>query len=132
MNPKKVLILDDEEMIRMLLRRLLEKKGFEVVEASSAEEALDILNDEFIHLMFFDLMLPNMNGIDLCKLVKKQNPIAIIYAMTGYTSVFELASTREAGFDDYFLKPLKLDVILKAAEDGVEKICRWMKLKPIN
>jgi hypothetical protein len=49
--------------------------------------------------------------------------------MTGYTSVFELASTREAGFDDYFLKPLKLDLILKATEDAVEKVTRWMKPK---
>ncbi|HOD54270.1 MAG TPA: response regulator [Candidatus Cloacimonadota bacterium] len=132
MNSRRILILDDEDMIRMLLRRLLEKKGFEIVEASSAEEALEILKNDFIQIMFFDLMLPGMNGIELCKLVKKQHPIAIIYAMTGYTSVFELASTREAGFDDYFLKPLKLDIILKAAEDAVEKLSRWMRLKPSN
>ncbi len=129
MNAKKILVLDDEDMIRILIRRLLEKKGYEIVEASSAEEALDILSEQFIHIMFFDLMLPGMNGLDLCRLVKKKNPIAIIYAMTGYTSVFELASTREAGFDDYFLKPLKLDLILKATEDAVEKVTRWMKPK---
>lgn len=129
MNPKRILVLDDEDMIRMLLKKLLEKKGFEIVEASSAEEALDILSNEFINIMFFDLMLPGMNGIDLCKLIKKKNPIAIIYAMTGYTSVFELASAREAGFDDYFHKPLKLDLVLKASEDAVDKITRWMKPK---
>ncbi len=129
MNVKKILILDDEEMIRLLLKKLFERKGYDVVEASDAEQAYNILNKEFIHIMFFDLMLPGMNGLDLCKMIKKQNPIAVIYAMTGYTSVFELASCREAGFDDYFVKPLKLDVMLKAAEDGVEKISRWMRLK---
>ena len=130
MNTKKVLILDDEEMIRVLLRKLLKRSGFEIVEASSAEEALEILKNDFIQIMFFDLMLPDMNGIDLCKEVKKKHPIAIIHAMTGYTSVFELATIREAGFEDYFIKPIKLDTILKAAENAAEKIARWRTQKP--
>ena len=55
MNTKKVLILDDEEMIRLLLRKLLKRSGFEIVEASSAEEALEILKNDFIQIMFLIL-----------------------------------------------------------------------------
>lgn len=127
MKLNRVLVLDDEDMIRMLLRKILERKGFEVVEASSAEEVLEILKNDTFHICFFDLMLPGMNGLELCRLVKHKNPVAIIYAITGYTSVFELASCRDAGFEDYFTKPLKIEHIYKAAEDAIEKLKRWTK-----
>ncbi|MDD4156858.1 MAG: response regulator [Candidatus Cloacimonetes bacterium] len=125
MKLNRVLVLDDEDMIRTLMRKILERKGFEVIEAKSSEEVLDILKNDTFHIFYFDLMLPGMNGIELCKLIKKNNPVAIIYAITGYTSVFELTTCRDAGFDDYFKKPLKIDEIYKAAEDAVEKLKRW-------
>ncbi|MCK9331276.1 MAG: response regulator, partial [Candidatus Cloacimonetes bacterium] len=118
MKLNRVLVLDDEDMIRTLMRKILERKGFEVIEAKSSEEVLDILKNDTFHIFYFDLMLPGMNGIELCKLIKKNNPVAIIYAITGYTSVFELTTCRDAGFDDYFKKPLKIDEIYKAAEDA--------------
>jgi CheY-like chemotaxis protein len=75
--------------------------------------------------MFLDLNLPNMNGIELCRQIKHDKPMAIVYALTGYASMFELADCREAGFDDYFTKPANMSALLKAAEDGFEKIKRW-------
>ncbi|HPY96115.1 MAG TPA: response regulator [Candidatus Cloacimonadota bacterium] len=129
MNKQKILVLDDEGAIRLLLKKLFERKGFEVIEAASAEEAQEILQKEMIQIMFFDINLPGMNGIELCRLVKRQHPTDIIHAMTGYSSLFELATIREAGFEDYFVKPLKLDAVLKAAEYAAEKISRWRTQK---
>lgn len=125
MKLNRILILDDEDMIRTLLRKVLERKGFEVTEACTAEEVIEILKKDTFHIFFLDLMLPGMNGMDLCKVIKKQNPVAIVYAITGYTSVFELATCRDAGFDDYFKKPLKIEQIYKGAEDAIEKLKRW-------
>ncbi len=51
----------------------------------------------------------------------------IIYAITGYASLFELADCREAGFDDYFQKPVEMKTLLKADQDAFKKIDRWKK-----
>ena len=110
-----------------MLEQAFSKAGYTVRLAESAEETLDILKDEKIQVMFLDLKLPGMNGLKLCRKIRKEFPIAIIHAITGYASLFELADCREAGFDDYFIKPVELEVLFKAAQDAFEKIDRWKK-----
>jgi len=80
---------------------------------------------EDIQVMFLDLTLSGMRGEELCWQIRKDNPIAIIYAVTGYASRFELAFCRDAGIDDYFTKRVELKIVLKAAADGFEKLDRW-------
>ncbi len=123
---KKILIVDDEEIIRDLLEKAFKREGYDPYIAKDAEEALSLLeqvND--INVMFLDLKLPGMNGIELCKLIRNENPMAITYAITGYASLAELAKCRNAGFEDYFSKPVELKIIFKAAENAFEKIERW-------
>ncbi|MFC1551375.1 response regulator [Candidatus Latescibacterota bacterium] len=122
---KKILVVDDDQSIRKLLDKALEKAGYVSVIAESAEDALEILEKENIQVMFLDLKLPGMNGIDLCRKIRKENPIACMYAITGYNSIFELTECRDAGFDDYFLKPFDLSIIIDAAKSGFAKIERW-------
>ena len=124
---KRILVVDDEESIRKLLDKAFAKSGYSVVQAESAERALEILESHNIQVMFFDLKLPGMNGIDLCRTVRKANPIACIYAMTGYGSLFELSDCRDAGFDDYYLKPINLDVFINTAKEAFSKLERWKK-----
>ncbi|MCK4792604.1 MAG: response regulator [Desulfobacteraceae bacterium] len=120
-----VLVVDDEAPILNMLERAFIKNGYTVRSAESAEEALKILKHENIQVMFLDLKLPGISGVDLCRQIRKDKPIAIIYAITGYTSLFELAECREAGFDDYFTKPVELEILWKAARDAFEKLDRW-------
>jgi len=120
-----ILVVDDEKAIINLLKQAFSRAGYDVRSAESAENALDILEKENIHVMFFDLNLPQMNGLELCKVVKKNMPMSVIYAITGYASLFELAECREAGFEDYFKKPVKISNLVKAAENAFEKINRW-------
>ena len=122
---QKILVVDDEVSIQNLLEKVFKKKGYTVVTASSGEEALETLKDENIQLMFLDLRLPGMDGIELCREIKKENPIACIYAMTGYSSLFDLTKCRDAGFDDYFLKPIDLERFIKTAEDAFARLERW-------
>lgn len=125
MESQNVLVVDDEEAIRDLLSQVFARHGFTVGTAESAEQALEKFKTDRYGVVFLDLNLPGMNGIDLCRHVKDTNPMAIVYAMTGYASLFELSDCREAGFDDYFTKPANLKDLLKAAQDGFEKIARW-------
>ena len=77
--------------------------------------------------MFLDLNLPGMNGVDLCREIRKSNQLSCIYAMTAYSSLFELSDCREAGFDDYFIKPIDLRVFYHAADEAFFKMERWYK-----
>ena len=122
---KKILFVDDEERILDMLEKLFSRANYTVRCAESAEKALDILRQESIMVMALDLKLPGMNGVELCKHIRKQNPICIIYALTGYANLFNLLECRGAGFDDFFVKPVNPEVLLKASQEAFEKIERW-------
>ncbi|MFC1489038.1 response regulator [Thermodesulfobacteriota bacterium] len=125
MNEKKILVVDDEEMIRDILEQAFSKAGYEVRTAENAEKAMDVLRQESIMVMFLDLKLPGMNGVDLCKQIRKETKVAIIYALTGHTDLFGLLEVRGAGFDDFFAKPFSIEVLLEAVQEGFKKIERW-------
>ena len=122
MSEKKILVVDDEEVIRSTFELAFSKKGYTVRCAKSAEEALEILKDEKILVMFLDLNMPGMNGVELCRKIRKDFPTAIIHAVTGYSSLFEPAECWEAGFDVYLNKPVHLEKLFKAAQDAFNKL----------
>jgi len=121
----KILVVDDEEAIRNLFERAFENSDYDIITAESGEIALDILAKENVKVMFLDLNLPGMNGVDLCKKVRQFHPLAIIHAITGYNSLFELVDCRRSGFDDYFTKPLEITTMYRAAKEAFDKIDRW-------
>jgi len=124
---KKILIVDDESSIRDLFHDFFSDAGYGVSQATNAEEALRTLEEEQIMVMFLDLKLFGMDGIQLCRRIRSKNHIAIIYAITGWAGLFEIEECREAGFDDFFTKPIKLDLMLDAVEDAFKKLDRWLK-----
>lgn len=127
MTLQKILIVDDEKEIREVLNEVFSYHGYAPVCAGNAEEALNLLTPD-IQVMFLDLKLPGkMDGVALCREIRKQNPSACIFAMTGYATLFELADCRAAGFDDYFTKPVKLELLLMATRQGFDKVKRWQK-----
>ncbi|MCD4720228.1 MAG: response regulator [Desulfobacula sp.] len=125
MIQNKILIVDDEKAITILMEQIFSRAGYEVKSAGSGEEALELLKKDKIQVMFLDLNMPGMDGIELCKAIRKDMPMAMIFAVTGYASLFQLSDCREAGFDDYFKKPVKIKTLLATAENAFEKINRW-------
>ncbi|MCB2186749.1 MAG: response regulator [Deltaproteobacteria bacterium] len=124
---KKILVVDDEEAIREIFSRALRSSGFEVITAPSAEDALELLKKETPQVMFLDLNLPGMDGVELARRVRASNPMTLLYAFTGYVSLFELANCREAGFDDYFTKPVDMGLLRRVAAEAFEKVERWRR-----
>ncbi len=122
---KKILVVDDEVSILAMLKETLTSAGYKVRTAKNADEALKILKTETIMVMFVDLRLPGMNGIDLCWKIREKDKISIVYAFTGYSTFYGLLECRAAGFDDFFVKPVASKLILKAAKDAFEKLGRW-------
>lgn len=120
-----ILVVDDEAAIRELLEKALTRSGYRVRTAASAEEALEILKQESILVLFLDLQLGGMDGVTLCRRIRRENPVGLIYALTGYTDLFGLLECRKAGFDDFFTKPVSLETLAKAAGDAFDKLERW-------
>ena len=127
MSDRDILVVDDELAILTALEKVFSRAGYRAYLAETAEEALGILEKENINVMFLDLNLPGMNGVELCRKIRKDRPIAVIHAVTGYASLFELSDCREAGFDDYFTKPANMEMLLTAAHNAFEKVDRWKK-----
>lgn len=123
----KILIVDDEKAIINLMELAFVRAGFEVSSAESGEEALELLKADKIQVMFLDLNMSGMNGIELCREIRKNMPMAMIFAVTGYASLFELSDCRDSGFDDYFKKPVNIKTLVATAQDAFEKINRWTK-----
>lgn len=127
MNERRILIVDDEPSVRSIFVRALSQAGYVVQDAASAEQALALMRANPAQVLFLDLNLPGMNGLELCRELRKAWPWSIRFAVTGYASMFELVDCREAGFDDYFLKPITLEDLLGAAQQAFAKIDRWQK-----
>jgi DNA-binding response OmpR family regulator len=124
---RRILVVDDEEGIRNVLEKAFTRADYDVKCVEDAEQALEVLGKEIYPVMFLDLQLPGMNGIELCQTIRKEHPTGILIAMTGYASVFQIVEARDAGFDDYFLKPFQVNDLLQAAEDSFLKLDRWRK-----
>ncbi len=123
---KRVLVVDDEKEISELFRRVLETAGYKVETAESGEQALEILEQEKFPLLLFDLNLPGIDGTELCRKARKLMPISIIFAITGFASLYHLHDCREAGFDDYFIKPISIKTLIEEVELASKKIDRWL------
>lgn len=124
---KAVLIVDDEQSIRDLLAAAVTDLGYTPVIARDGQEALDILARQSIMVMVVDMNMPGMNGLELGRRVRAAYPLAQMLALTGYRSLFQLSACREAGFEDYFTKPVKLRELGQALEEAFAKLERWRK-----
>ena len=124
---KKILVVDDEVTVRDLLKDTFVIEGYDVRLAEGAEMAFQILKDENIEVIFLDLKLFGMNGIELCRQIKQDNPLTIIFAMTGWAALYDVEECREAGFDDFFTKPVKTETLLKAVDGAFERLNRWRR-----
>jgi DNA-binding response OmpR family regulator len=123
----KILIVDDEESVRELFSGVFTDENYEVIQAENGQQALEILKGDDIDVIFLDLKLFGMNGIDLCRQIRETKPISMIFAVTGWAPLFEIEECREAGFDDYFEKPLDMDILLDVVDDAFKKLNRWKR-----
>jgi two-component system, OmpR family, alkaline phosphatase synthesis response regulator PhoP len=113
---QKILIVDDEPHIRLLLERTLldfEDEGVEILIADNGEAALAMIQAEKPALVFLDVMMPKMNGFDLCQKVKKELGLTEVYIvmLTAKGQEFDRQRGEEVGADIYMTKPFDPDEI---------------------
>jgi len=117
----RILIVDDENEARILLTRILEKLEHEVVSAANGAEAWDILQNEQIHLVISDWIMPRMDGLELCRRIRATKLERYIYVimLTAKNNKNEIIEGMTAGADDFIVKPFdisELDVRIRAGE----------------
>jgi len=119
---QKLLIVDDEAHIRMLLEQTLEEledKGVSFFSAENGEEALEIIQTENPQLVFLDVMMPKMNGMEVCRRVKKELALdkVFIVLLTAKGQELDRQRGQEVGADLYMTKPFDPEMILKKAKE---------------
>ena len=124
---QKILIVDDEAHIRMLIEQTLEEledEGVEFLTAENGEIALDIIQKENPKLVFLDVMMPKMNGMEVCRRVKKELELknVFIVLLTAKGQELDRQRGQEVGADVYMTKPFDPEIILSKAKEvlGIE------------
>lgn len=130
MNKEKILVVDDEEDIQELVKFNLHREGYAVLCAASGEDGLAITRDKKPDLIILDLMLPGVDGLDVCRILKndpetKRTPIVML---TAKGEEADIVTGLELGADDYITKPFS-PRILSARVKGV---LRRQKVTPIE
>ena len=103
-SPARILVVDDEEPIRRTLDIMLQRRGYAVATAANAEEALAQLAQAAFDLVLVDLQLPGMNGLELARIVERQQPSATIVVLTGSSDFRGQPVEEQVGDFDYLLK----------------------------
>ena len=119
---KKILVVDDDEFQRKSMKKMLGMLGHDVELAKNAKEALEILEEKEFPLIITDLIMPKMDGMELCKRIREINSMTVIYSFSGYLTKFEPKQLEEIGFDGHLRKPVKLEVLERAIKGAFEKI----------
>ena len=119
---KKLLIVDDEAHIRMLLEQTLEDledEGVELLQARNGQEALQMIQAEKPELVFLDVMMPLMNGVEVCRMVKKELGLSNVFIvlLTAKGQEMDRQKGFEVGADEYMTKPFDPDALLNLAEE---------------
>ena len=131
MSDNTILIVDDEEMTRELLRVIFEDKGYSVDEASNADETFTYLEKYKPHLIILDIQMPGKNGIDVCKELKtnpdtKTIPIILNTCRSEKEDIIEGLN---AGADDYLIKPFNSNEILARVQSHIRSKAHYKQLQ---
>lgn len=119
---RSLLIVDDEEIILNTLKTVFESQGYTPYCSLNGEGALELMQQHQLKVIFTDLRMPQMDGMELCRRVKALDPDSTVYALSAYVDAYTPEQMLEAGFDDRFKKPFNLSEILIACEAGFDKL----------
>ena len=116
---RKVLVVDDDPVVGKSFDRVLSGKGYAVITAENGEEALRKLNEEDYDLVYTDIRMPGMSGLEVAEKVKAQKPWTPVVIITGYGTEAAEARAKAAGVASFLHKPLSPEMIEVSASDAV-------------
>jgi DNA-binding response OmpR family regulator len=117
------MVVDDESSVRTMLRMALSDEGFRVVEASSGDEAIELLEQVRPDLIVLDLLMPGLTGLETCRRIREQSSVPITM-LTALDRVEEIEISLEAGADDYCTKPMELSELIARLQARLRSVDR--------
>ncbi len=124
MEKMRMMLVDDEVRFLSTTKKLLAKKGYDVMTASSGAEALEIIRAKNINVVILDVKMPGMDGNATLKEIKRLFPLTEVIMLTGHATMESAVDGLKSGASDYLVKPADLDEIINKAEEAFEKVQR--------
>ncbi|MBX3063923.1 MAG: response regulator transcription factor [Anaerolineae bacterium] len=116
-----ILVVDDEGAIRYSIGKTLQRVGYQVSAASSAEEAINFLDEQIFDVVLTDIRMPGISGVELLGIIKEKAPDAIVILMTAYASLGTAVEALRLGAHDYLIKPISSQDIRQSVARGLER-----------
>ena len=114
----RVLVIDDESVICDACELVLSEKGHTVTLRNNGKAGLEAINEGTYDILLLDMKLPDMDGMDILKVVRKEKPQLCTIVMTGYSSISNAVDAMRKGADNYLAKPFTEDELLQAIEES--------------
>jgi DNA-binding response OmpR family regulator len=114
-----ILVLEDNKALRMIIRKALEKVGYEVKTAENGKEGLKILEKETPDLIISDVIMPEMDGFEFLKKIRKKHPLVPFTFLTVKSELDDYSKGYELGATDYLTKPFDVEILLKKVEKRI-------------
>ena len=114
----RILVVDDESYVRVLLKRVLTRRGHDVYVADDGEAALELMGEHRYDLVLTDVVMPGIDGFDLLRRVKATYPAVTVIVLTGYARKQSISDFLLYGADEYLSKPFQVQALL----DSVDRV----------
>lgn len=112
----RILVVDDEDALRMVLSAELEGEGYRVSSAGDGAEAINILKTQTFDLILLDIKMPNVDGFEVLKFVKESQPSTKVIMLTGFADLKNAIESKKLGAEDFVSKPYDLVDLLTTVE----------------
>lgn len=119
--PLSILVVDDEEIMRDVITKLLQDEGYHVVSVSSAQEGLEKVAADVFDLVLLDLMMPGMDGLTALEKMTEIDPDLVVIMITAYASIENAVAATKLGAFDFITKPFKNEEMLLVVKNGLKK-----------
>ncbi|MCD4753781.1 MAG: response regulator, partial [Anaerolineaceae bacterium] len=119
--PKKILVVEDELALRETISYNLRQQGYKVLTVDDGEQAISIAESESPDLMLLDIMLPTMDGFEVCRIVRQEMNLPIII-LTARSSEIDRVLGLEMGADDYIVKPFSMRELLSRVKAQLRRV----------
>jgi DNA-binding response OmpR family regulator len=120
-DAQKILIVDDEDTLRTLVRAELEERGFYVDEAADGDEALEKMKDTRYTLIILDIKMPGTDGLEVLRIIREQNLADKVIMLTGVNELKIARDTLQLGANDFLTKPYEFKTLLACMERVIKE-----------
>ncbi|MBF0231072.1 MAG: response regulator [Desulfamplus sp.] len=117
----RIMLVDDEERFLQTTQKMLIKKGYDALTATSGEECLVKLEQELVHVVILDVKMPGMGGVETLKKIKHLYPMVEVIMLTGHGTAESAVEGLKSGATDYLTKPANIDNIVAKAEEAFSR-----------